>query len=186
MIKKIISFLRQEIPIIVLVYTYVEVMLWAITKSEIHVLLHTFPYLGSFLNNEKVINLFLILFSGKGDFFAITGIFIFGLLCFLIPYTYIILVSFITSIIAFKSLNKLSPFQKVGLQYEGGIKDHTKFIATWIAIYSSLNLILHFCGIENFIYYKLAFQIQFLTFYWLVRGQKFGFKMASKPAPLNL
>lgn len=147
------------------------------TIKVIFILAYTFPYINSKLLDEEFIRSFLSFFAERSHLHDLLGLCSYISCCILIPILYVSLVFLACSFLVFKSMNKFCSFKRFGIDYENGLSSEFKFIAIWMLTYGAINLTLHFLGIDDVVYYQLTYLAQFLSFYTMVRKQKYGFRI---------
>ena len=179
--KRLKKFIKEEAILLFTITIFVNLITWYASKTYIEPTIKPiFKYTLLQLTSEKNAQ-FILKNFGEADGINTLALAICVMFqSFIASYLWVFIITFLFYLAAFKSVTRIMSFKKFKLETGDGLINDMKFVATWIVLYSLVNMLMYTFVSSYFLYQKLSIFSQSLVFYLLIRNNSFGYKIKKR------
>ncbi len=175
------KFIREEAVLLFTITIFVNLITWYASKTYIEPTIKPiFKYTLDQLTNERNAQFILKNFSDADGVNTLVLAVCVMFQSFITSYLWVFIITFLFYLASFKSVTRIMSFKNFKLETGDGLINDMKFIATWIVLYSLVNMIMRPFVSSDLLYQKLSIFSQSAVFYLVVRNNFFGYKIKKR------
>jgi hypothetical protein len=173
--------IQEEAILLLTITTFVNLITWYASNTHIKLLIKPiFKSVFHQLTSEKNAQFILKSFGDTdGINTLVLAVCVMGQ-SFITSYLCIYIITCICYLVVFKSVTRIITFKKFKLETSHGLMNDINFIATWVVLYSLLNMLMKACVVSDFLYQILSIFSQSVVFYFMISNNFFGYKIKKR------